>query len=99
MRAETTRDSLVKVDDGAVTVDFKNTGKAATGVVARVKRAHKKAVKKLKKKVDKTVSGLTNYGEGNKKSPTFRAGYRSPASVSATEPGSGTTARRRGCPR
>ena len=78
MRAETTRDSLVKVDDGAVTVDFKNTGKAATGVVARVKRAHKKAVKKLKKKVDKTVSGLTNYGEGNKKSPTFRAGYRSP---------------------
>ena len=78
MRADTQRDSLVKVDDGAVTVDFKNTGKAATGVVARVKRAHKKAVKKLKKKVDKTVSGLTNYGEGNKKSPTFRAGYRSP---------------------
>jgi hypothetical protein len=52
MRREETRDALVKVDDGAVTVDFKNTGKAATGVVARVKRAHKRAMKKLKKKVD-----------------------------------------------
>ena len=78
MRREETRDALVKVDDGAVTVDFKNTGKAATGVVARVKRAHKRAMKKLKKKVDKTVSGLTNYGEGNSRAPTFRAGYQSP---------------------
>ena len=35
-------------------------------------------MKKLKKKVDKTVSGLTNYGEGNSRAPTFRAGYQSP---------------------
>ena len=37
---------MVKVDDGAVTVDFKNAGKEVRSLGTKIKRAHKKAVKK-----------------------------------------------------
>jgi hypothetical protein len=62
-------DKLVKVDDGAVTVDFKNAGKEVRGLGTKIKRAHKKAVKKLTKKVDAAVSGFAN---GGNKPATFR---------------------------
>ena len=63
-------DKLVNVDDGAVTVDFKNAGKEVKTLGTKIKRAHKKAVRKLTKKVDAAVSGLTN---GGNKPATFRA--------------------------
>lgn len=62
-------DKLVKVDDGAVTVDFKNAGKEVRSLGTKIKRAHKKAVKKLTKKVDAAVSGFAN---GGNKPATFR---------------------------
>ena len=64
------RDKLVKMDDGAVTVDFKNAGAEVKSLGTKIKRAHKKAVRKLTKKVDAAVSGLTN---GGNKPATFRA--------------------------
>ena len=64
------RDALVKMDDGAVTVDFKNAGAEVKSLGTKIKRAHKKAVRKLTKKVDAAVSGLTN---GGNKPATFRA--------------------------
>ena len=63
-------DKLVNVDDGAVTVDFKNAGKEVKTLGTKIKRAHKKAVRKLTKKVDAAVSGLSN---GGNKPATFRA--------------------------
>ena len=63
-------DKLVNVDDGAVTVDFKNAGKEVKTLGTKIKRAHKKAVRKLTKKVDAAVSGLAN---GGNKPATFRA--------------------------
>jgi hypothetical protein len=62
-------DKLVKVDDGAVTVDFKNAGAEVRSLGTKIKRAHKKAVKKLTKKVDAAVSGFAN---GGNKPATFR---------------------------
>ena len=53
---------LVKMDDGQLTVNFKGAKKGVEGLGDRIKRAHKKATKALKKKVDKTVSGLNNGG-------------------------------------
>lgn len=67
-------DKVVRVDNGAVTVDFKNAGAEVKSLGDRVKRAHKRAMKKLKRKVDKTVSGLNNGGE---KPATFRTAQRS----------------------
>ena len=61
---------MVRVDDGAVTVDFKNAGAEVKSLGDRVKRA----MKKLKRKVDKTVSGLNN---GSEKPATFRTAQRS----------------------
>ena len=46
----------------AVTVDFKNAGAEVKSLGTKIKRAHKKAVRKLTKKVDAAVSGLTNGG-------------------------------------
>lgn len=54
--------ALVKMDDGQLTVNLKGAKKEVTGLGDRIKRAHKKAVKSLKKKVDSTVSGLNNGG-------------------------------------
>ena len=67
-------DKVVRVDNGAVTVDFKNAGAEVKSLGDRVKRAHKRAMKKLKRKVDKTVSGLNNGGD---KPATFRTAQRS----------------------
>ena len=67
-------DKVVRFDDGAVTVDFKNAGAEVKSLGDRVKRAHKRAMKKLKRKVDKTVSGLNN---GSEKPATFRTAQRS----------------------
>ena len=66
---------MVRVDDGAVTVDFKNAGAEVKSLGDRVKRAHKRAMKKLNRKVDKTASGLNNAAARNP--PRFGAAQRS----------------------
>ena len=62
--------SIIRADDGAVTVDFKSAKKELGTLGDRVARAHKRAMKKLKKKVDRAVSGLNN---GESRPATFRA--------------------------
>ena len=53
---------LVKVGDGAVTVDFKNAGNSVKSIPQKIKKAHRKAMKKLNKKVDKAITGFNNGG-------------------------------------
>ena len=95
------------MDDGAVTVDFKNAGAEVKSLGTKIKRAHKKAVRKLTKKVDAAVSGLTN---GENKPATFRAnrtsaqpsgyygragaGYAGAAALARRAPGLGRAVRR-----
>jgi hypothetical protein len=67
---------VVEVDDGAVTVNFKNAGKEVRGLGRKIQRAHKKAVKKLTKKVDAAVSGLKDSGVSSKTSFSTAASAR-----------------------
>lgn len=62
---------LVKVDDGSVTVNFKNAGAEVKSLGSKIKKAHRKAMKKVTKKVDAAISGFSN---GGTKPVSFKTG-------------------------